>query len=95
MARRKNFKGSVNHIHAVPSDVKKKQNRFGKNYSSIDFGMSDSINEFNYKDKSLPIGSLKVGNKEIELTSHECNKIISTLENAVLIHDRRIKLGIQ
>ena len=48
MARRKNFKGSVNHIHAVPSDVKKKQNRFGKNYSSIDFGMSDSINEFNY-----------------------------------------------
>lgn len=94
MARRKNFKGSVNHSHAVSADARKKQNKFGTNYSNIDFAMSSNINEFNYKDKSLPIGLLKVGNKEIELTSYECNKIISTLENAILIHDRKIKLGI-
>ena len=94
MARKKTFRGSVNHSFATPSEIKSKQNRFGKNYASVDFQMSDKITESNYKDKALPIGFLKIGNKEIELTFHECNKIISTLENATMIHQRKIKLGI-
>jgi|TARA_B100000900_G_scaffold408616_1_gene423149 hypothetical protein len=95
MARKKAFRGSVNHIYAVSGDIKKKQTKFGKNYSSIDFEMSDRINENNYRDKSLPIGLFKVGDREFELTSFECNKIISTLENALSIHDKKIKLGIK
>lgn len=68
--------------------------KLGKNYNSIDFLMSDSINESNHIDKSMPIGTLEVGNHSIDLTWSECTKIIQTLENAQITHKQKIRLGI-
>lgn len=95
MARKKNFKGYVNHSHATPKSIKEKQAKvYGKHYSTIDFSMNENINENNFKDKSLPVGTLSLAGKEIELTQYEMNKLIKTLENSLLIHDKRISLGI-
>ena len=55
--------------------------------------MSPNLTEGNYKDKSQPIGTLIVGNKRVDLTWSECNKIFSTLLDAQQIHRRKIQLG--
>ena len=95
MARKNNYKGYVNHSHATPNHIKEKQTeRFGNHYASIDFSMNENITEFNFKDKSLPIGTLHLAGKEIELTEYEINKLIKTLENSLAIHDKRISLGL-
>jgi len=95
MARKNNYKGYVNHSHATPNHIKQKQaERFGKHYASIDFSMNENINENNFKNKSLPIGTLHLAGKEIELTDYEINKLIKTLENSLAIHDKRISLGL-
>lgn len=94
MARKNNYNGYVNHSHATPNHIKEKQERFGNHYSSIDFSMNHNINEANFKNKSLPIGTLHLAGKEIELTEYEVNKLIKTLENSLAIHDKRISLGL-
>jgi len=95
MARKKNYKGYVNHSYATPGSIKDKQSKvYGKNYSSIDFSMNENINESNFKNKSIPVGTLHLAGKEVELTQYEINKLIKTLENALSNHDKRISLGI-
>ena len=92
--RKKGFKGSVNHSHAISHSKRERLNQLGENYTSIDFEFTDVINEFNYKDKSIAIGTLKVGNKEVNITKAECKRIISTLEEALSSHQKKIKLGL-
>ena len=95
MARKKNYKGYVNHSYATPSSIKDKQSKvYGNHYSSIDFSMNENINESNFKNKSIPVGTLHLAGKEVELTQYEINKLIKTLENALSNHDKRISLGI-
>lgn len=68
--------------------------KLGKNYNSIDFLMTDQMNESNYSDRSIPIGTLEVGNVSIDLTWSECSKIMETLETAQLTHRQKIRLGL-
>ena len=56
--------------------------------------MSNKITLANYKERSNPIGDLLVGGKRVELTWSECNKIITTLEDAKTSHQRKIQLGL-
>ena len=95
MARKKNLKGYINHSFATPKHLKDKQKQsYGKYFSNIDFSPNGNINENNFKDKSVPIGTLSVSNKEFELTEYEINKLINTLENALSIHTKKIALGL-
>ena len=55
--------------------------------------MSDSLKDYNFSDKSVPIGTLEVGRTTIELTWSECNKIMQTLKDAQATHRQKIKLG--
>ena len=56
--------------------------------------MSDRITEGNYKDRSLPIGTLIVGNQRVDLSWSECNKVFTTLMDAQNSHKRKIQLGL-
>lgn len=92
--RKKSFKGSVNHSLAMSRESRERQKKLGREYSSIDFEFTNEINEFNYKDKSIPIGNLKIGDRRLSLTIAECNRVISTLEDAIAVHRKKIKLGL-
>ena len=92
--RKKSFKGSVNHSLAISRESRDHQKKLGRTYSSIDFEFTNEINEFNYKDKSIPIGNLKVGDTKLNLTEAECSRVISTLEDAIAVHRKKIKLGL-
>jgi hypothetical protein len=92
--RNSKLKGSINHSLAVTPANRERQKKLGRHYSSIDFEPTDKLNESNYKDKSIPIGTLKIGNKSVDLTANECNKLLSTLEEALSVHYKKIKLGL-
>jgi len=87
-------RGTVNQGGATHHKDRKKFEAMGKNYNSIDFELSDKVNIGNYKDRSNPIGDLVVGGKRVELTWAECNKVITTLEDAKSTHHRKIQLGL-
>ena len=92
--RKKGFQSSVNHSLAISHSKRERLKQLGENYASIDFEFTDAINEFNYKDKSIPVGALKVGSKQVEITVAECKKIITTLEEVLTTHQKKIKLGL-
>jgi len=87
-------RGLINQGGATHQKDRDKLKQYGKNYNSIDFEMSDKITLANYKERSNPIGDLLVGGKRVELTWAECNKIITTLEDAKTSHQRKIQLGL-
>jgi len=87
-------RGLINQGGATHQKDRDKLKQNGKNYNSIDFEMSDKITLANYKERSNPIGDLLVGGKRVELTWSECNKIITTLEDAKTSHQRKIQLGL-
>lgn len=84
----------VNHGGASTEKDRERLRKLGKNYNSIDFAMTNEMNESNYSDKSIPIGALEVGNLKVDLTWSECSKIIETLEDAKLTHRQKIRLGL-
>jgi len=87
-------RGSVNMGGATHEKDRERLKRLGKNYNSIDFLMTDQMNESNYSDRSIPIGTLEVGNVSIDLTWSECSKIMETLETAQQTHRQKIRLGL-
>ena len=87
-------KSYVNQSFGVNAKDKERLDKLGKNFSSIDFEISDSLSEHNIGGKATPIGKLLVGNQKIELTYSECNRIITTLADAQLIIKQKQKLGI-
>ena len=87
-------RGRVNMGGATHDKDRERLRSLGKNYNSIDFEMSDMITESNYKDKSQPIGTLVIGNRSVDLTWSECNKLMQTLTDAQLIHGRKIQMGL-
>lgn len=87
-------KSYVNQSFGVNAKDKERLDKLGKNFSSIDFEISDSLSEHNIGGKATPIGKLIVGNQKIELTYSECNRIITTLADAQLIIKQKQKLGI-
>ena len=79
----------------TPLDKKTQErfNKLGKNYSSINFEMSNSLTEINVKDRSTAIGSLIVGNNQVELTYSECNRVMEILLDAQSTIRQKQKLG--
>jgi len=87
-------RGRVNMGGATHAKDRDRLKSLGKHYNSIDFEVSDSITEANYKDKSQPIGTLVIGNRNVDLTWSECTKLMQTLSDAQLIHRRKIQMGL-
>jgi hypothetical protein len=87
-------RGRVNMGGATHEKDRERLKKLGKNYNSIDFLMTDQMNESNYSDRSIPIGTLEVGNVSIDLTWSECSKIMETLETAQQTHRQKIRLGL-
>lgn len=83
----------VNQSFAIPDDVAEKNERkLGKLYNSIDF------ENFDFDMKNPPrgatvIGQLQVGHHKIDLSISECNRIISTLHDAMDIANKRYRIG--
>ncbi len=86
-------RGRVNQGGATHEKDRERLAKLGKNYNSIDFTMSDSLKDYNFSDKSVPIGTLEVGRTTIELTWSECNKVMEILKDAQATHRQKIKLG--
>jgi len=86
-------RGRVNQGGATHEKDRERLAKLGKNYNSIDFVMSNSLTDYNFSDKSMPIGTLEVGRTSIELTWSECNKIMEILKDAQTTHRQKIKLG--
>lgn len=87
-------KSYVNQSFGVDDKAKQRFEKLGKNYNSIEFEISNALSEHNIANKATTIGKLTIGNREIELTYSECNKIISTLSDAQLTVKQKQKLGI-
>ena len=87
-------RGRVNMGGATHQKDRDRLKSLGKHYNSIDFEVSDSITEANYKDKSQPIGTLVIGNRSVDLTWSECTKLMQTLSDAQLVHRRKIQMGL-
>ena len=86
-------KSYVNQITPLDDKTQERFDKLGKNYSSINFEMSNSITETNVKDRSTIIGSLIVGNRHIELTYSECNRVMEILLDAQTTVRQKQKLG--
>jgi len=69
-------KSYVNQITPLDNKTQERFDKLGKNYSSINFEMSNSVTETNVKNRSTVIGSLIVGKHHVELTYSECNRVL-------------------
>jgi hypothetical protein len=86
-------KSYVNQITPLDNKTQERFDKLGKNYSSINFEISNSITETNVKNRSTIIGSLIVGNQQIELTYSECNRVMEMLSDAQTTVRQKQKLG--
>jgi len=89
------WRGTVNHSYAVTeSEVQRQTKAFGKNYTSIDFGFNPDLKPEDFPMRnSMEIGTLMIGNYEIELTKAEAVKIITTLDTAITSTQQRYRVG--
>ena len=86
-------KSYVNQITPLDNKTQERFDKLVKNYSSINFEMSNSVTETNVKNRSTVIGSLIVGKHHIELTYSECNRVMEILLDAQTTIRQKQKLG--
>jgi predicted transport protein len=91
----KNQRGYVNQSYGVTdSEVQRQSKAFGKNYTSIDFGFNPDLKPEDFPIRNTTeIGSLIIGNHEIELTKAEAIKIMQTLDTALTSTQMRYRVG--
>jgi len=91
----KNQRGYVNQSYGVTdSEVQRQSKAFGKSYTSIDFGFNPDLKPEDFPIRNTTeIGSLIIGNHEIELTKAEAIKIIQTLDTALTSTQMRYRVG--
>lgn len=84
--------GRVNNAFAYD---KKRSNRMGKLYSTIDFNVNDKISgELFSKMPEKPIvGELEIGGKSFKMTYQEIDAVISTLQDAKRAVEMKYRLG--
>ena len=88
---------SVNMNDAIPDSRRKPE--YGKNYYTIDFDMSDTLTEQQYKTqwekgaKRPVIGTLEIGNSNIPVTLKELEKLRETITEAINTTDMAYRLG--
>ena len=88
-------RGYVNQSYGVTdSEVQRQSKAFGKNYTSIDFGFNPDLKQEDFPIRNTTeIGSLIIGNHEIELTKAEAIKIMQTLDTALTSTQMRYRVG--
>ena len=84
--------GRVNNAFAYD---KKRTNRMGKLYSTIDFNVNDKISgDLFAKVPEKPIvGQLEIGGKSFKMTYQEIDAVISTMQEAKRAVDMKYRLG--
>lgn len=92
----KKSRGYVNQSAGIPQTEAEKQAKFyGKNYSSIDFAFNPDLRPEDFPmSNNMQIGSLIVGNVEIEVTKAEAELIVHTLIDGINSTQKRYRLGI-
>jgi hypothetical protein len=90
------LKSYVNNTFGVtPKNEEKSQKYNGKNYSSIDLQLNPDLKPADYPLKPFTeIGVLKIGNVEATVTKSEIERIIETLQDALLTVDRKNRLNV-
>ena len=91
----KSHRGYVNQSFGVTeSEVQRQTKAFGKNYVSIDFAFNPDLKPEDFPLRNTTeIGSLMIGNYEVELTKAEAVKIIQTLDTALTSTQLRYRVG--
>ena len=89
-------RGYVNQSYGVTTSEEERQSKvFGPKYTSIDFGFNPdlSVEDFPIRNATV-LGSLIIGDYEVELTKAECEKIMYTMHEAMQSSQKRYRLGI-
>tara|TARA_R110002126_G_scaffold209411_2_gene356010 strand:- start:412 stop:693 length:282 start_codon:yes stop_codon:yes gene_type:complete len=81
------------------TDPKKVHTRFGQNYFKIDFLLNTEQSEIKYETEGksrryYPIGELQIGDRTIQMTLKEIEKLKETIYEAELTYHRMYKLGL-
>lgn len=85
----------INQSHGITESHREKQQRkYGKHYPNIDFSFIDDTDPKEIENSTV-MGTLLIGNTEINLTRMEIKKIIETLDSALVLSAKRFILGIQ
>ena len=75
---------------------KKRANRMGKLYSTIDFNINDKISStlFSSVPEKPIVGELEIGGKSFKVTYQEIDAIMSTLQEAKRAVESKYRLGL-
>lgn len=74
---------------------RKKTDRLGKLFSSIDFTVKENYTADNYRNNKKAIaGKLHIGNSEYEVNVNELNRIAETVHNALEVLHKKYRTGL-
>jgi len=88
---------SVNLKHAIPFE--KRHNKWGKNYFTIDFEMSDKLTASQYENQydkyavRPVVGVIEIGNHKIPMTMKELERMKETIYDAMYQVEAAYRLG--
>lgn len=86
--------GYVNQSFGITEEARKKHDeRRGKLWSQIDFQMLENQDKSSYPHGATKIGTLMIGNMEVDLTMAEAHKIAITCFEASEIAKKKYKLN--
>ena len=92
MKHKGNYRSSINQTAAMDE---KKLKHLGKNYTSIDFAIRESVNpdDFKYAKMKPIVGTFQIGNKHVDVTYSELNQIMRTAQTSMQACDMAYRLG--
>ena len=88
---------SVNSRHAIPKN--KRHDRWGKNYFTIDFELSDNISNKQYENQYEKgayrpvVGEIEIGGHIIPVTQKEMERLRETINDGISTIDTAYRLG--
>ena len=90
------IKSYVNNSFGITQKQEAKFQKYaGKNYTEIDLQINPELKPSDYPVKPFTeIGSLKIGNNEMVITKAEAERIIDTLNDALLTVEKKYRLNI-
>jgi hypothetical protein len=92
----KTHRGYVNNSFGTSdSEVPRLDKAYGTKWTTIDFAFNQDLTPDDYPIKNATsLGTLIIGDTEIDLTKAECDKIMNTLHEAIQSSQKRYRLGI-
>ena len=74
---------------------RKKVDRMGRYFPTIDFALNEHVNSENYSNKKTTIvGKFHIGNSEFDVNLNEIDRIIETAEAVKTILHRKYRTGL-